>query len=223
MKRIQHMPPVLFTVDWKNLQDKHTYVWFYPDPKSDEKLRSEMPLKEALDKCANAERGGFEVFVSAYVPAFKQHMVVAMTTHGRLHSAFFGNPGKEAEKALAALLGTSGDIQTQTGKQMSMQVIKPVQDKKDTRLACRVVFPRCNESGELVEYSTKEYTYKCRAAHVEGDMVTVKVEKENGSFELKIVKVVSCFVTTEREIAELAMKLKIKEIKELYCEEAIEL
>ena len=132
MKRIQHMPPVLFTVDWENLDDKNTYVWFYPNPKSDEKLRTEMPLKEALNKCANAERGGFEVFVSSYVPAFKQHMVVAMTTHGRLHTAFFGNPGKEAEKALAALLGSS-NIQTRTGNPMPVQVIKPVDGGKSVK------------------------------------------------------------------------------------------
>lgn len=201
MKRIQKMPPCLNTVTWENLADKHTYVWFYPDRKTDEKHPCEMHLEDALKKCASAEAKGFEAYVSAYVPAFGQHMVVAMTTHGRLHDAFFGNPGKEAEMALTALLKGK-----ETEKETTFQCIS--KDKKDTRLACRVVF----------DGSKNTYTYKCRKWHVVGDLVTVKVRDE-----FKVVKVVETFITTEREMKNLATRLGYEKISELYCEEGIAL
>ena len=219
MKRIQHMPPILNTVSWENLEDKNVYFWYYQKENVNPCRNTCENIDDAMAKLRRAEKAGFEAYVSCYVPVNKQHGVVGMTPNGRLHDIFFSKKYREVKEAYESCIG---ETQTASRKEVSVQRISNAGDKeKDTRLACRVVFPRYDADGKIIGHSSNKYTYKCRQWHLKGEHVTVKTDDDDE--ELKVVVVVDTFTTTERELNKLAEELGYKEIKELYCEEAIDL
>lgn len=226
MKRVQKLPPVLFTVEWDKLNDKNIYFWYYK-PDEEKPCRNIcVDVNDAMQKIRRAEKAGYEAYVSCFVPMNAQHGVIAMTQHGRLHDAFMGSPYKQVQAAYNSVFGDSGNIQTQSGTPIPMQSIKAADNAKDTRLACRVEFPIYDKEDrkKIIGYSETKYTYKCRAYHLKEEWVTVKVWHHNeNDAKLKNVRVVETFVTTERDLQLLAKNLGRKQIEELYCEQAIEL
>ena len=222
-KRVQKLPPVLFTVEWDKLNDKNIYFWYYK-PGEEKPCRNVcVDVNDAMQKIQRAEKAGYEAYVSCFVPMNNQHGVIAMTQHGRLHDAFMGAPYRQVQAAYNSVFGNSGNVQTQSGTPMPMQSIKAADSTKDTRLACKVEFPIYNDKKEIIGYSGTKYTYKCRQHHLAGEWVTVKVEYPDRDIKIKNARVVVTFVTTERELNKLAESLGRRQIEELYCEQAIEL
>lgn len=186
MKRIQKMPPIMFTVPWDKLDDKNTYFWYYKSQVETKPCRNECAnLDEALAKCARGANAGFETYVSTFVPKFGQHMVVAMSHNGRFYDLFFGNTGKQVNEALNALMES---VPTASGKELPMQVIKVANGGKDDKCVMTVECIFDDDAMRQPEEWCKRYTFITTEALTEGIHRTCKT-KTNEYKSVKIVKV----------------------------------
>lgn len=184
-KRIQKMPPILNSVEWNQLEDKNTYFWYYKTSADTKPCRNVcVDISDAMAKCARAEKANFEAYVSAYIPKFHQHMVVAMTANGRFHDLFFGKPGKQANDAYAALMTS---VETASGKELPIQKIEAIANGgKDDKCVLTVECIFDEDAMYQPEEWCKHYTFITTEALTEGVHRTCKTK----AGEYKSVKVV---------------------------------